>query len=118
MLSDERNTVKQILQKHLVTSEDWAKLKIKTIQDVSIVKMPGGVKLQPKLGIEISPSKDDGSPLKKRNIYITNLEYFKTLLQIFSNHEKLLEIMNMINEINNFQDKNQTQDIIDFTIND
>jgi hypothetical protein len=113
--TSEKGGILSILQRHLQTSNDWAKLKIKDVPNVSVVRMPGSVKYKPKLGLEIAPVRDDGSPLKKRNIYITNLEYLESLLEIFSNKNKILEVMKLINDINK-KEENTDSEILDLEV--
>jgi hypothetical protein len=111
----EKVDILSVLQRHLQSSDDWAKLRIKDVPNVSVVRMPGSVKYKPKLGLEIVPVRDDGSPLKKRNLYITNLEYLESLLEIFSNKNKILEVMKMINDINK-KEENTDGEILDLEV--
>jgi len=90
------SSIKERLLKFSEELDDWEKIKT-SIPGVSIVKLPskgGGVRL----ALEVVPTDEEGMPLKRKGIYITSIDQWKSLQEIFTN-PKGLELITNIEEL-------------------
>ena len=63
------------LKEHLDKSEDWEKMET-PIDGVFVVKIPATKTRPALLQIEINPISDDGKPMKRKGLFVGNLEMF------------------------------------------
>ncbi len=76
--------------------KDWDKKKT-SVSGVTIVKLPTkGDDIN--LGLEINPEREDGTPLKRKGLFITSLEQWEAFKEIFSN-TKAFDLIQSINNL-------------------
>jgi hypothetical protein len=63
------------LKEHLKSGKDWAKMET-PIPGVYVVKVPETKTRPALLFIELNPLKSDGSPMKKKGLFIRNKEMY------------------------------------------
>jgi hypothetical protein len=86
------------LAEFLETGKDWGKVKT-TVPGVFVLKMPAYKSSPTRLAVEVNPVDAGGNPMKRRGLYIRDveeLEEFKDLI----NNEKVESLLEMLEEVN------------------
>ena len=86
------------LKEHLKNGADWEKMET-PVEGVYIVKVPGTRTRPPSLFLEINPLKEDGTPLKKRGLFLGNKESFVKFNEIL-NDDKVYQLILEIEKAN------------------
>ena len=61
------------LKDHLKNGNEWEKMDT-PIPDISVVKVPGNKSRPAMLYIEINPLKENGAPMKRKGLFISDYE--------------------------------------------
>ena len=76
--------------------KDWDKMKT-SVDGVSIVKLPTkGDDLN--FGLELIPVKEDGTPLKRKGVFITSMEQWESFKSLLNN-EKAHDLIKNIDDM-------------------
>jgi len=100
-------SIKDRLLKFSEELEDWEKIRT-SIPGVSIVKLPTRGSAV-RLALEVVPTDEEGNPLKRKGIYITSIQQWNSLKEIFSN-PKGLELINSIEELKGEKSRKQPEE--------
>jgi len=76
--------------------KDWDKQKT-SVAGVTIVKLPTKGE-DVNLGLEINPEREDGTPLKRKGLFVTSLEQWEAFKGIFTN-TKAFDLIQSINNL-------------------
>jgi len=68
--------------------KDWDKKKT-SVSGVTIVKLPTKGD-DANFGLEIIPAREDGTPLKRKGLFVTSLEQWEAFKEIFTNPKEQL----------------------------
>jgi len=98
--------IQKQLKEHLENAGDWEKMET-PIPGVSIVKIPSTKTRGPLLQIEINPLKDDGKPMKRKGLFVGNIEMLMKFHEALED-DKVFQIMREIESVNP-QDKSDTK---------
>ncbi|MFW9951131.1 MAG: hypothetical protein ACFFKA_13515 [Candidatus Thorarchaeota archaeon] len=86
------------LKDHLKNASDWQKMET-PVQGVYVVKVPATKTRPALLFLEINPPKEDGSPMKKRGLFVGS----KAMLLKFSetlNDDKVFQLIGEVEKVN------------------
>ena len=86
------------LQKRIGMLKDWGQIST-TVSGISFTKMKDYHNLSGVPAIAINPVNDLGKPIKKKNLFIRNIEELKKYRLLFNN-EKLDRLSRIIDEVN------------------
>ena len=86
------------LKEHLNEGEDWEKLET-PIPGVYIVKIPATKTRPALLQIEINPLSDDGKPMKRKGLFVGNLDMLMKFNDAI-NDDKVFQLMKDLEEVN------------------
>ncbi len=95
------------LEDHLQNGEDWAKLET-PIPGVNIVKVPATKNRAPMLFLEINPLKDNGTPMKRKGLFIRNYEMLVKYGEALTD-DKVIQLIQYIENINPPPEKKQVK---------
>ena len=89
-------SLKERLEQYAESMKDWERIRT-SISGVSIVKLPSksGEK---RLALEVNPVDEEGNPIKRKGLYITNKEQWLAFKEIFDD-TKALELIESIDEL-------------------
>ena len=90
--------IQEQLQEHLKSAKDWEKMET-PISGVSVVKVPGTKTRPALLFLEINPLKDDGSPLKRKGLFVGNREMLVKFSEALSD-DKVYQLIGEIEKVN------------------
>ena len=76
--------------------KDWDKKKT-SVTGVTIVKLPTKGD-DANFGLEIIPAREDGTPLKRKGLFVTSLEQWEAFKEIFTN-PKAFDLIQSINNL-------------------
>jgi len=95
------------LEKFAEEMKDWETRKT-TVLGVEIAKLPpkGGKMV---LALKITPTDEEGKQLKRKALFITNLDQWEAMKNVF-NDEKALELMEAIEEMRTKGEPEKTDD--------
>lgn len=85
------------LKEFIEEGQDWER-KNTSVKGVSIVRMPPYKNRPASLAIEINPVKEDGSPMKKKGVYIMNIAELHAFRTAFNN-EKIDTLIAALEEV-------------------
>lgn len=91
------------LKEHLEKGKDWERMNT-PVPGLYIVKVPATKTRKARLNLQLSPLKNDGTPLKKKSLFIGGEEMFIKYAEMFSN-DKAYQIIREIEQINQKQMK-------------
>ena len=74
------------LREFVEEGQDWER-KNTSVKGVSIVRMPPYKNRPASLAIEINPVKEDGSPMKKKGVYIMSIAELHAFRTAFNNQK-------------------------------
>ena len=89
------------LKEHLEEGKDWERMNT-PVPGLYVVKVPATKTRKARLNLELSPLKNDGTPLKKKSLFIGGEEMFIKYAEMFSN-DKAYQIIREIEQINKKQ---------------
>ena len=89
------------LKEHLEEGKDWERMNT-PVPGLFVVKVPATKTRKARLNLELSPLKNDGTPLKKKSLFIGGEEMFIKYSEMFSN-DKAYQIIREIEQINKKQ---------------
>ncbi len=89
------------LKEHLEEGKDWERMNT-PVPGLFVVKVPATKTRKARLNLELSPLKNDGTPLKKKSLFIGGEEMFIKYSEMFSN-DKAYQIIREIEQINKIQ---------------
>ena len=89
------------LKEHLEEGKDWERMNT-PVPGLFVVKVPATKTRKARLNLELSPLKNDGTPLKKKSLFIGGEEMFIKYSEMFSN-DKAYQIIREIEQINKTQ---------------
>jgi len=89
------------LKEHLEGGKDWERMNT-PLPGLFVVKVPATKTRKARLNLELSPLKNDGTPLKKKSLFIGGEEMFIKYAEMFSN-DKAYQIIREIEQINKTQ---------------
>ncbi len=89
------------LKEHLEEGKDWERMDT-PLPGLFVVKVPATKTRKARLNLELSPLKNDGTPLKKKSLFIGGEEMFIKYSEMFSN-DKAYQIIREIEQINKKQ---------------
>ena len=89
------------LKEHLEGGKDWERMDT-PVPGLFVVKVPATKTRKARLNLELSPLKNDGTPLKKKSLFIGGEEMFIKYSEMFSN-DKAYQIIREIEQINKKQ---------------
>ena len=86
------------LKEHLNNSEDWEKMET-PIEGVFVVKIPATKTRPALLQIEINPMTDDGKPMKRKGLFVGNLEMLMKFSDAITD-DKVFQLMKELEQAN------------------
>ncbi len=86
------------LKEHLKNAKDWDKMET-PIEGVTIVKVPGTKSRPALLFLEVNPLNEDGSPMKKRGLFVSNKEMLLKFSETL-NDDKTFQLIGEIEKVN------------------
>jgi len=86
------------LKDHLENGKDWEALST-PVPGVNVVKTPGGKTRPPMLYLEINPLKEDGTPVKRKGLFIRDFEMLVKFSEALTN-DTILRIIKEIEKVN------------------
>ena len=102
-MSDIENQLKE----HLKNSNDWEKMDT-PIQGVSVVKVPATKTRPALLFLEINPLKEDGSPMKRKGLFVGSKEMLIKFSEAL-NDDKTFQLIQELERVNPKETKNSTK---------
>ena len=102
-MSDIENQLKD----HLKNSKDWEKMDT-PIQGVSVVKVPATKTRPALLFLEINPLKEDGSPMKRKGLFVGSKEMLIKFSEAL-NDDKTFQLIQELERVNPKETKNSTK---------
>ncbi|NMB78093.1 MAG: hypothetical protein GYA23_03245 [Methanomicrobiales archaeon] len=85
------------LKEFIEEGQDWER-KNTSVKGVSIVRMPPYRNRPASLAIEINPTKEDGTPMKKKGVYVMSVVELQAFREIFRN-EKLDNLIKTLEDV-------------------
>ena len=86
------------LKEHLKSGKDWEKMAT-PIEGINVVKVPATKTRPALLFLEINPLKEDGTPMKKRGLFVGNKEMLIKFGEAL-NDDKTYQLIQEIEQIN------------------
>jgi len=102
-MSDIENQLKD----HLKSGKDWEKMDT-PIQGVSVVKVPATKTRPSLLFLEINPLKEDGSPMKRKGLFVGSKEMLVKFSEAL-NDDKTFQLIQELERVNPKGVKNSTK---------
>ncbi|MHA1805428.1 MAG: hypothetical protein ACTSU4_13000 [Promethearchaeota archaeon] len=90
--------IQKQLKEHLENGKDWEQMET-PIPGVFIVKGPGSKRRPPMLYLEINPLKEDGTPMKRKGLFINNYEMLVKFSEAL-NDDTTLKLIKEIEKVN------------------
>jgi len=90
--------IKAQLREHLEKGDDWEKMET-PVEGVYVVKAPATKTKPSVLYLEINPLKDDGKPMKRKGLFVSNKEMFVKFMDVLNddNTFKLIQELEQVN---------------------
>lgn len=95
------------LKEHLKSGKDWEKMNT-PIQGVSVVKVPATKTRPALLFLEINPLKEDGSPMKRKGLFVGNKEMLIKFSEAL-NDDKTFQLIQELERVNPKETKKSTK---------
>ncbi len=95
------------LKEHLKSGKDWEKMNT-PIQGISVVKVPATKARPALLFLEINPLKEDGSPMKRKGLFVGNKEMLIKFSEAL-NDDKTFQLIQELERVNPKETKNSTK---------
>lgn len=92
------SSIQAQLKEHLEKANDWGKMET-PVQGVSVVKVPATKSRPPLLFLEINPLKEDGTPMKKRGLFVGSKEMLIKFGEAL-NDDKVFQLIGEIEKVN------------------
>ena len=86
------------LKEHLQNAKDWGKMET-PIPGVSVVKVPKTKSRPSLLFLEINPLKDDGSPMKRKGLFVGDREMLIKFAETMQS-DKVYHLIGEIEQVN------------------
>ncbi|MHA1147240.1 MAG: hypothetical protein ACTSR8_03250 [Promethearchaeota archaeon] len=86
------------LKEHLDNGADWEKMET-PIEGVFVVKIPATKTRPALLHIEINPMTDDGKPMKRKGLFVGNLEMLMKFNDAITD-DKVFQLMKELEQVN------------------
>lgn len=102
-MSDIENQLKD----HLKNGKDWEKMDT-PIQGISVVKVPATKTRPALLFLEINPLKEDGSPMKRKGLFVGSKEMLIKFSEAL-NDDKTFQLIQELERVNPKETKNSTK---------
>ncbi len=99
-MSDIENQLKD----HLKNGKDWEKMDT-PIQGISVVKVPATKTRPALLFLEINPLKEDGSPMKRKGLFVGSKEMLIKFSEAL-NDDKTFQLIQELERVNPKETKN------------
>jgi len=99
--------IEKQLKAHLENAKDWEKMET-PIPGVSVVKIPATKTRGPLLNVEINPLTNDGSPMKRKGLFVRNYEMFIKFREALED-DKLTVLVKEIENVNPSSQKEGTK---------
>ncbi|MHA1725467.1 MAG: hypothetical protein ACTSXH_11575 [Promethearchaeota archaeon] len=90
--------IEKQLKEHLEKGKDWESMET-PIPGVFVVKGPGSKNRPPMLYLEINPLKEDGTPMKRKGLFINNYEVLVKFSEAL-NDDNTLKLIKEIEKVN------------------
>jgi len=95
------------LKEHLKSGKDWEKMDT-PIQGISVVKVPATKTRPALLFLEINPLKEDGSPMKRKGLFVGSKEMLIKFSEAL-NDDKTFQLIQELERVNPKEAKNNTK---------
>jgi hypothetical protein len=86
------------LEEHLDKAKEWGKMET-PIPGVNVVKVPGTNTRPPLLFLEINPLKQDGTPMKRKGLFIRDYEMLVKFSEALTD-DKVVRLIKELEEVN------------------
>ena len=97
------------LLEHLEKGKDWEKMET-PISGVSVVKIPATKTRGPLLQIEINPLTENGLPMKRKSLFISNFEMYVKFREALED-DRITVLLKEIGQINPKESSNGTRQL-------
>ena len=95
------------LKEHLKSGKDWEKMAT-PIEGISVVKVPATKTRPALLFLEVNPLKEDGTPMKRKGLFVGNKEMLIKFSEALSD-DKTYQLIQEIEQINPKESKNSVK---------
>jgi hypothetical protein len=92
------SSIQNQLKDHLEKGKDWEKMET-PIPGVFVVKIPATKTRPSLLSLEVNPLKDNGNPMKKKGLFVTNKEMLVKFGEAL-NDDKVYQLIIELENIN------------------
>jgi len=86
------------LKEHLDKAKEWGKMET-PIPGVNVVKVPGTKTRPPLLFLEINPLKQDGTPMKRKGLFIRDYEMLVKFSEALTD-DKVVRLIKELEDVN------------------
>jgi len=90
--------IQQQLEEHLKNAKSWQKMET-PVPGVSVTKVPGTKSRPPMLFLAINPVNEDGSPMKRKDLFIKNYSELVKFSELLT-EDKVVRIIKEMEEVN------------------
>ncbi|MFX1316480.1 MAG: hypothetical protein ACFE9T_11490 [Promethearchaeota archaeon] len=101
------SNIQNQLKEHLKSGEDWEKMET-PIKGVSVVKVPATKTRPALLFLEINPLKEDGSPMKRKGLFVGSKEMLIKFSEAL-NDDKTFQLIQELEQINPKETKSNSK---------
>ena len=95
------------LKEHLKSGKDWEKMAT-PIEGIGVVKVPATKTRPALLFLEVNPLKEDGTPMKRKGLFVGNKEMLIKFSEALSD-DKTYQLIQEIEQINPKESKNSVK---------
>jgi hypothetical protein len=95
------------LKEHLKNAKDWGKMET-PIPGVFVVKVPGTKSRPAMLFLEINPLKSDGSPMKRKGLFVRDYEMLVKFSEALTD-DKVVRLIKELADVNPNKKKSKTK---------
>ncbi|TFF99176.1 MAG: hypothetical protein EU541_05595 [Promethearchaeota archaeon] len=95
------------LEEHLKNGKNWEKMKT-PVPGVGITKVPGTKSRPPMLFLAINPVNEDGSPMKRKDLFVKNKRELVKFSELLTD-DKVLQLINELEAVNPSKKKKEAK---------